>query len=325
MLFGISASMSLPREIVPGATYFVTRRTMRQHLLFRPDAAMNELLTYVLAIAANRYGIQVHAVCAMSNHVHLIVTDVHGILPRFLHFFHRIVALGTKMLRRWEGPVWDHQPTSVVRLLTPAALVEKIAYVLANPVAAGLVQRAHEWPGTKVCVDDIGSGILCAKRPTVYLDPANPCWSEEAVLHLELPPTIRPVDAEAFRARIAAELERQELEAHMEVKRSGRRFWGVKRVCSVSPHDRIPNVEPVRQRNPTFAVGRNQGSAWRRAAAAVRTFRRAYREALERWRGGVRTAVFPTGTWWMRIFHGARAHDFMDPARLSLRGRMQCA
>lgn len=151
-----------------------------------PDAAITELLVYVLAVSTRRYGIEVHALCAMSTHLHLIVTDPRGVLPRFLQSFHRIVALGTKVLREWEGPVWDHEATSVVRLLTRAAVVEKIAYVMANPVAAGLVRHAREWPGAKVDVDELGRGVLRAARPTAYLDPENPQWPEEVTVSLAL-------------------------------------------------------------------------------------------------------------------------------------------
>src|SRR5689334_15515821 len=148
--------MTQPREIAAGATYMLTRRVLRRHLLFRPDAAITQLLIYALAVSTRRFGVHVHALCAMSTHLHLVVTDVRGVLPRFLQFFHRIVALGTKVLRGWEGPVWDHEATSVVRLLTRVAVVEKIAYTLANPIAAGLVRRAHEWPGAKVSPNEIG-------------------------------------------------------------------------------------------------------------------------------------------------------------------------
>ncbi|WP_437739622.1 transposase [Sorangium sp. So ce302] len=301
--------MSQPRQIAPGATYLITRRVLRRHLLFRPDAAITQLLVYALAVSTHRYGIEVHAHCAMSTHLHLVVTDVNGVLPRFLQFFHRIVALGTKVLRAWEGPVWDHEATSVVRLLTHAAVVEKIAYVLANPVAAGLVPHAHEWPGAKVNVGEIGRGVLCAARPAAYFDPKNPQWPEEATLSLTLPPTIEHDSAEDFRHAIAAELERQELQAQAEVKQRGRRFLGAEQVGKVSPHERITSLEASRAGNPTFAVGRKQGDAWRAARATVRGFRALYRAALERWRAGVRSVVFPAGTWWMCTFHGANMAD----------------
>ncbi|MGK3999325.1 transposase [Sorangium sp. So ce1024] len=305
--------MSQPREIAPGATYLITRRVLRRHLLLRPDAAMNQFLVYALAVSAHRYGVEVHALCAMSTHLHLVVTDVHGVLPRFLQFFHRIVALGTKVLRRWEGPVWDHEATSVVRLLTRVAIVEKIAYVLANPVAAGLVCRASEWPGVKVNVGEIGHGLLRAARPSAYLDPENPQWPEEASLPLVLPPSIEQDTAEAFRREVAAELERQEAQAHGEAEKQGLRFIGAERAGNVSPYQRATSFEALRDRNPTFAVGREQKGAWQTAAAAVRAFRASYRAALERWRAGIRNALFPAGTWWMRIFHGASVNDMALP------------
>ncbi|AUX48862.1 transposase [Sorangium cellulosum] len=296
--------MSQPRQIVPGATYMITRRVVRRHFLFRPDAAINQLLIYILAVSARRYGIQVHALCAMSTHLHLVVTDVQGVLPRFLQFFHRIVALGTKVLRKWEGPVWDHEATSVVRLLTRAAVVEKIAYVLANPVTAGLVRHAREWPGVKVEVGEIGRGVLHAARPSVYLDPKNPQWSEKITLPLALPPAIEQDRAEGFREQVVAELERQEAQAHAEIARRDLRFSGPERASHVSPYERARSFGALRERNPTFAVGREQGGAWRSAASAVQAFRASYRVALERWRVGVRSALFPAGTWWMRTFHG---------------------
>jgi hypothetical protein len=245
----------------------------------------------------------------MSTHLHLVVTDVNGVLPRFLQYFHRIVALGTKVLRKWEGPVWDHEATSVVRLLTRAAVVEKIAYVIANPVAAGLVRHAREWPGAKVDAGELGHGLLRAARPATYLDPENPQWPDEVTLQLALPPGIEQDGAERFRRDVAAELERQEAQAHAEMQRQGLRFLGAKQASTVSPYERATSFEMLRGRNPTFAVGREQGDAWRVAGAAVRAFRASYRAALERWRAGVRSAVFPSGTWWMRTFHGANVTE----------------
>lgn len=294
--------MSQPRSIVPGATYLLTRRVLLRHMLLRPDAAITSLILYTLAVSARRYDIQVHAFCAMSTHLHLVVTDVRGVLPEFLQYFHRIVALGTKVLRAWEGPVWDHEATSVVRLATPQAVVEKIAYTLANPVAAGLVERASEWPGAKVLVEQLG-GVIPTARPPVYFDAANPTWPEQAALELVLPPSIEASDADAFRQRVAEELARAEAHARAEAPRDG--VLGADRAVLVSPHARATGVEALRARNPTFAVGRRAGEAWRRAVAEVRAFRAAYRVALEQWCNGAREILFPRGTWLMRVFHGA--------------------
>ncbi len=297
--------MSQPRAIVAGATYLLTRRALRRHLLFRPDAAITQLIIYALAVSAKRYGIHVHALCAMSTHLHVVVTDVDGVLPRFLQFFHRIVALGTKVLRAWEGPVWDHEQTSVVRLLTRAAVIEKIAYTIANPVDAGLVQHACEWPGAKVLAGELGRGVLRASRPAFYFNPNNPAWPDNAAISIVLPPAIPDDDADHFRREVATELESQEAAARSGVLRRGHCFLGAERACTASPNDRATSFERSRGLNPTFAVGRGHAEARRCAIAAIHAFRAAYRDAIERWRTGLRTVVFPSGTWWMRVFHGA--------------------
>ena len=305
--------MSQPRHILPGATYLITRRVERRHFLLRPDSAINQILLYVLAVSASLYGIQVHAFCAMSTHYHLVATDVQGVLPHFLRDFHRIVSLCTKVLRKWEGTLWDHEPTSVVELLTPDAVIEKIAYVLANPVAAGLVEHAHQWPGAKVDVGELGRGTFGATRPTGFLDPTNPQWPEEAMLPLHLPPTVAQEGAEDFRRQVADELDRLEAAAHAEMQKQELRFLGAMRACEVSPYDRATSFEPLRDRNPTFAVGQKQDTALKiAAAAAVSTFRAAYRAALGLWRGRDRSIAFPAGTWWMRVFHDANITGVAD-------------
>jgi len=56
-----------------------------------------------------------------------------------------------------------------------------------------------------------------------------------------------------------------------------------------------------------FAVGRGQRKAFSEAVTMLRAFRRAYRDAFEQWRSGVRSVVFPQGTWCMCRVHGAVA------------------
>jgi REP element-mobilizing transposase RayT len=295
--------MTQPRSIVPGATYLLTRRVLRRHLLLRPDDATTGLILYALAVSAQRFDVRVHALCAMSTHLHLVVTDERGVLPSFLQFFHRIVALGTKVIRAWEGPVWDHEPTSVVRLLTREAVVEKIAYTLANPVAAGLVRHAHQWPGAKVLVDDLGTGALRVGRPNVYFDATNPAWPEEVTLKVSLPPAFEAGEIDELRRQVAAELAQEEAKAHAALGGAG--VLSAERAKTVSPYDRAVSFAPLRALNPTFAVGRQSKDVRRRAMVAVRAFRATYRAALTQWRRGVRDVLFPAGTWWMRVFHAA--------------------
>src|SRR5580698_6799624 len=111
--------MSQPRQIVSGATYLFTRRVLRRHFLLRPEAAITDLIIYALAVTSGMCGIEVHAICVILSYLHLVITDMRGELPRLLHQFDRLVAVGTKVLRAWQGPVWEPSGVSVVRLLTP--------------------------------------------------------------------------------------------------------------------------------------------------------------------------------------------------------------
>ena len=64
----IAAVMSLPRQVLPGQFYLVTRRCTQRQFLLRPDAATNNAFTYCLIEAAQRTQVEVLLPCAMSNH-----------------------------------------------------------------------------------------------------------------------------------------------------------------------------------------------------------------------------------------------------------------
>lgn len=303
--------MTRPRLITPGATYFVTRRTLRRHHLFAPnDPRIRQLFLYALAVAAARYDLLVHAAVLMSTHEHLVLTDTTGRLPEFLQFFHRIVALGTKVVRGWEGAVWDLGKTSVVELLTPEAVAEKVAYAMANPVAAGLVHRARDWPGVTTRVEELGTGGWRIPRPTFFFDPESGCWPETADLRMTLPRAADAFgEASAFRAAVSSELGRLESQARATVRAKRWSVLGVDRCRRLSPFARARSWEPIGSLDPSFAVGRGRHDARHEAIARVREFRAAYREALGDWRAGQRQVCFPAGTWLMRVVHAANVSE----------------
>ncbi|MFW6051827.1 MAG: transposase [Myxococcota bacterium] len=307
--------MTQPRRIRPAATYLVTRRTLRRHHLMCPDGQVEKPFLYALAVAACEYRVQVHAVVLMSTHEHLVVTDTDGRLPDFLRDLHRHVALAVKRIRKWEGPVWDQEPTSTVELLTPQAILEKLAYCMANPVEAGLVRYARDWPGVGVRPRDLGRRTWRIARPNVFFSPRNPKWPEHVELALTLPPMLLEAYAACdVRRLVAEELQRREQAARTQVSQTGRSFVGADRCRKRSPYARTTRPEPARERNPTFAVGRGQREAFFEAAEALRSFREAYRAARERWRKGERAVPFPPGTWAMVRLHGAR---YADPPGLA--------
>jgi putative transposase len=96
--------MSLPRQVLPGRFYLVTRRCTQRQFLLRPDAATNNAFTYCLIEAAQRTQIEVLLPCAMSNHHHTVIFDRFGRYPEFVEHFHKMFARSQNALRhRWEN------------------------------------------------------------------------------------------------------------------------------------------------------------------------------------------------------------------------------
>jgi putative transposase len=304
MSIALPARMTLPRRVVPGMIQMLTRRVLRCTYLLRPDRKLNQLCLYLLAIYCERYGIELHAAVFMSTHEHLIVTDRQGRIPDFLRDYHREVALGTKVLRRWEGTMWDGEPTSRVQLCTPQAVIEKLAYVMANPVDAALVHRAEDWPGIMTLPHELGTKTWTVERPDFYFDPDNPQWPKTATLRLTMPKT--PWAEEEVRQRVAQELKHLESQAHKQVRAKGWRVFGRGAVLRSSPYERATSWEPLRSLNPSIAVGRGQRQVFFRAVKFLQAFRRAYSQALDKWRQGNRDVIFPAGTWQMSWLHGAQ-------------------
>ena len=204
------SGMTVPRRVVPGMIQMISRRALRRTQLLRPDRKFNQLCLYLLAVYSERYNIEVHAVVFMTTREHLIVTDRDGRIPDFLRDYHRELALGTKVLRRWEGALWDSEPTSRVQLCTEQAVVEKLAYLMANPVDAALVHRAEQWPGITTLPQDLGTRAWTVERPDFYFDSDNPQWPKTATLRLTMPRT--PWAPEEVRHRVEQELSKRSAE-----------------------------------------------------------------------------------------------------------------
>ena len=62
--------MTVPREVVPGRDYMITRRCSERRFFLRPDDEANNAFIYCLALAAQRANVQVTFSTAMSNHHH---------------------------------------------------------------------------------------------------------------------------------------------------------------------------------------------------------------------------------------------------------------
>lgn len=303
--------MSRRRFVEPGRITANDRRTTRRHFLFTPDISgkMAQIFWYCLAIAARDNNVLVHAAVLLSTHPHYVVTDQDGRLPKFKEQFHRLLALCTKELRSWPEEVFNKSQPGEHELVSPSALVDAIAYLIANPALGFAVRYSKDWPGAKTLVSDIGRRVIRVLRPDEFFDPTNPDWPKWMELRLVMPEILiaHYGSLEAAQEAITKRVKEYELEARQEAERRGRSFSGARRVVRTAHTVRSNSREEYGALNPQFAAAGDSDAA-RAAVQRLRTFNADYEQALARWVAGDRDVVFPHGTWWMRVHHGVRCH-----------------
>ena len=124
--------------------YFLTICTDRWRKLLTGTNFIKALIT-LLGQTCRTQGRNVYAYCFMPDHLHLVLTGEpsDSSLPRFVQAFK---SLGVRESWRhdikslWQKGFYDH-------LLRGSESMDAAAwYVFLNPVRAGLVQRAEDWP-----------------------------------------------------------------------------------------------------------------------------------------------------------------------------------
>ena len=104
--------MTLPRQVVPGRDYMITRRCSERRFFLRPDEDTDNTFIYCLALAARRAKVQITFSVAMSNHHHTGIHDPEGNFPIFTEHFHGLLARCQNEHRAMMhdgGPAWPGQ------------------------------------------------------------------------------------------------------------------------------------------------------------------------------------------------------------------------
>ena len=289
--------MSQPRQVLPGTTYLVSRRCAQRQFLLRPSRRVNHIFHFCLAVAAQRTGIQLHAYCALSNHYHLVLTDPAGKLPEFMHWFNEHVAKSINaLLGRWEA-VWAQGSYSAVRLADVEAVLNELVYVYTNPVDAGLVRRARDWPGALSLPHHMTSPPREIRRTAGFFRDQGPVPSS-TLLELSIPPVLTG-ESDDLTKRLERMVRERERELQQQAHSRGLRFLGRKKVLRQSPWGRPRDAEPRRGLNPRIACR----DKWKRIETIQRLkeFLAAYREARQRYLDGQTNVRFPAGTYWLRV------------------------
>ena len=290
--------MTLPRQVLPGCFYLLTRRCTQRQFLLRPDDATNNAFVYCLAEAAERFQIEVIIAQQMSNHHHTTLFDRYGRIIEFAAHFHKMLAKCQNSLRgRWEN-MWSTHPPSIVRLVDRNDVIDKIVYTATNPVLDHLVDRVDHWPGPKTVRAFLRQEPLRAHRPAHFFREKG-VMPASVTLNFTIPPELG--DGEALIAEVRTRIAAVELECARQRMSSGRRIVGRGVILRQPWHASPETLEPRRQMSPRVAAK----SKWTRIEALQRNreflddYRRALRAWLAREQLGGEPVIFPAGTYWL--------------------------
>lgn len=137
--------MSRPLRIeFPGALYHVTSRGDRREDIFVDDMDRGRLLA-VVAQGLVRFDAQMLAYCLMSNHYHFVLHTRQGNLSALMR---HINGVYTQAFNRRHGKVGHLFQGRFKAILVDrdAYMLEVCRYVELNPVRAGMVAQAVDWP-----------------------------------------------------------------------------------------------------------------------------------------------------------------------------------
>jgi len=134
----------LARVIAPGYPHHVTQRGVRSLSIFRNNEDRKMYLEF-MAQETRRFGVKILAWCLMANHVHLIAVPLDlGGLARGIGEAHKRYSRMRNFDEGVRGYLFQGRFRSCV--LDEKHLVAAVRYVERNPVRAGIVRVAWEYP-----------------------------------------------------------------------------------------------------------------------------------------------------------------------------------
>ena len=135
----------LPRLTVPGYPHHIIQRGNNRQAIFASTDDYQVLLA-LLDENTQKFGVALHAYVLMSNHFHLLASPqtAEG-LPQMMQ------AVGRRYVRYFNdkegrsGTLWEGRYRSTL-IETDRYLLACMAYIDLNPVRAGLVAEAKDYP-----------------------------------------------------------------------------------------------------------------------------------------------------------------------------------
>ena len=146
----------IARVVVPNRPHHVTQRGNRRMQTFFCDDDYRAYLALLIE-ACGQCDVRVWAYCLMPNHVHLIlVPRTSDGLAAAVGQVHQRYTRRVNLREGWRGYLWQGRFASFV--MGDDYVLSAAAYIERNPVKAGLVDRAEDWPWSSAAAHAEGRG-----------------------------------------------------------------------------------------------------------------------------------------------------------------------
>ena len=135
----------LPRLTLPGHLHHVIQRGNNRQPIFQDGEDFHTMLA-LLADNALQHGVAVHASVLLDNHFHLLVTPPSAdALPQMMQAVGRRYVQYFNRRHARTGTLWEGRYRGTL-LQAEQWLLPTMVSMDLNPVRAGLVHRALDWP-----------------------------------------------------------------------------------------------------------------------------------------------------------------------------------
>lgn len=135
----------LPRLTLPGYAHHIIQRGNNRQPIFTSSADYQTLLD-LLDENAKKFKVALHAYVLMSNHFHLLATpQTDDGLPKMMQAVGRRYVRYFNDSQKRSGTLWEGRYKSTL-IQSERYLLACMVYIDLNPVRAGLVAQARDYP-----------------------------------------------------------------------------------------------------------------------------------------------------------------------------------
>ena len=135
----------ISRGQIPGLAYHALNRGNGRATIFHKDADYRTFCD-LLSVAKKKFSVSLLGFCVMPNHFHLVLQpETPSALSAMMQWWLTSHVRRYHRHYRSSGHVWQGRFKSFP-IQQDEHLLTVLRYVLLNPVRAGLVTRAEQWP-----------------------------------------------------------------------------------------------------------------------------------------------------------------------------------